>query len=40
MSTKKDYIKIIESNKFFARKFDLNIDSEIFDMLDYHIDCK
>ena len=36
--TKKDYSKIIKSNKFFARKFDLNIDKKIFDMLDNYID--
>ena len=28
------YDKIITSNKFFARKFDVNIDSKILDMLD------
>ena len=33
----KDYQKIITSNNFFARKFDLKIDSKILDMLDNYI---
>lgn len=36
--TKKDYKKIINSGKFFARKFEETIDSEILDMLDKYID--
>lgn len=36
--TKKDYLKIINSGKFFARKFDENIDTEILDMLDKYIE--
>ena len=38
--TKDDYDKMINSGKFFARKFDYNVDKEIFDMLDKYIDSK
>lgn len=34
---KKDFEEIITSNKFFARKFDINIDNEILDLLDVQI---
>lgn len=36
--TKKDYSKIINSGKLFARKFDETIDSKILDMLDKYIE--
>lgn len=32
--TTKDFNLIIESNQFFARKFDINIDSKILDLID------
>jgi len=32
-----DYEKIINSNKFFARKFDNEVDENILDMIDKHI---
>ena len=32
----KDFQKMIDSDDFFARKFDINIDSKILDMLDEH----
>ena len=35
--TKKDYHKIIVSNNLFARKFELQTDSKILEMLDNHI---
>lgn len=35
--TKNEYRKLIESDYWFGRKFDINVDSEIMDMLDQHI---
>jgi hypothetical protein len=32
--TVKDKEKLMESNAFFARKFDMNIDADILDFLD------
>lgn len=36
--TKKDYSKIINSDKLFARKFDETIDTKILDLLDEYIE--
>jgi len=36
--TKKDFKKIINSNKFFARKFDDSVDKDIYDMIDKYVD--
>jgi hypothetical protein len=33
----RDYDHIISSKKHFARKFDINVDAEILDLLDQHI---
>ena len=33
-----DFDRIVSSNKLFARKFDINVDTQILDMLDQHID--
>ncbi|MBR2834019.1 MAG: hypothetical protein IKE75_06345 [Bacilli bacterium] len=33
----KDYEDMIKSDKFFARKFDVGVDSKILDLLDKHI---
>jgi hypothetical protein len=32
--TSEDYRKIIDTNKWFGRKFDMNVDSKILDMID------
>jgi hypothetical protein len=34
---KQDFHRIISSDQHFARKFDMNMDAEILNMIDQHI---
>jgi hypothetical protein len=35
--TKEDYVALVKSEKLFARKFDIHVDSDILDMLDNEV---